>query len=295
MDLFDLHCDSPYESHKKFENFKDGNLAVTVEKGSIFNVWRQVCAIWVPDECHAPKKRYRTMLDFFKSQIAPALSIEDLRQKRAFFLSLEGGAPIDTIDDVDMLFNDGVRVVTLTWNGRNKIAGGCNTGAPLSDFGRQVISRMNEFSMAIDLSHLNDISFENAIELCRYPLASHSCCRNVYHVRRNMTDAQILKLTKKGGIIGLCLYPNFLGAGDPFLDFARHLYHLCEMGLENFLAIGSDFDGAKMDKRLDSIDKMPILYNYLINNGFESELLSKLFFKNAERYFTELLTPKITE
>ncbi len=289
MDLFDLHCDSPYESQKRVTSFENGDLAVTKEKGSVFGTWRQVCAIWIPDECRDAKARYRKIRDFFCSQVKIAKTKADLDEKRSFFISLEGGAPIETVRDVDELYKDGIRIITLTWNGKNKIAGGSNTNAPFTEFGKKVVKRMNTLSMAVDLSHLNDKSFWGVLECANHPIATHTCCRDVYHVRRNLTDDQINALTQKGGIIGLCLYPEFLGEGDVFADFARHLYHLCEMGLSDFLAIGSDFDGAKMDKRLDSIDKMYILYNYLINNGFKEETLSGLFFGNAERYFTNLL------
>ncbi len=289
MDLFDLHCDSPYESQKRCESFINGNLAVTIDKGRVFGKWRQLCAIWIPDECKDGYERYKTIRDFFKAQIKLSESAEDLCQNRAFFLTLEGGNVINEISDVDTLYKDGIRVVTLTWNGKNKIAGGSNTNAPLSDFGREVINRMNELKMAVDLSHLNDRSFGDVIKCAEYPIATHVCCRDVYHVRRNMTDSQLVSVAKKGGIIGLCLYPEFLGEGDVFINFSHHLRHMLELGLADNVAVGSDFDGAKMDKTLDSVDKMPILYNYLINNGFDEEILSKLFFKNAEGYFNRLL------
>ena len=288
MDFFDLHCDSPYEAERLGESFKSGNLAVTLDKGASFEKWVQVCAVWVPDECANPKERYRKIVDNFRSQVKVCKSAKDLEKDRAFMLSLEGGAVIDTLEDVDTLYSDGVRIVTLTWNGKNKIAGGSNTAAPLTDFGKEVIEKLNSRKMVTDLSHLNDRSFSEGIKHASYPIATHVCCRDVYHVRRNITDEQIKKITQKGGIIGLCLYPKFLGEGDIFSDFLRHLYHLCDMGFSDFLAIGSDFDGAKMDKRLDSVDKMPVLYNYLKLNGFSDELLYKLFYKNAKDYFLQI-------
>ncbi len=288
MDFFDLHCDTPYESYKRGEQFLDGNLAVTLEKGSIFGRWAQALAIWIPDEVENPKERYFAVRDNLLRQVKLAEASSDLTENRAFLLTLEGGAVIDTLFDVDMLYNDGVRVVTLTWNGKNKIAGGSNTAATLTNFGREVIKRFNELKIATDLSHLNDQSFSEVIKCAEYPIATHVCCRDVYHVRRNITDAQIKSITDKGGIIGLCLYPKFLGDGDFFSDFRAHLYHLLGMGLADFIAIGSDFDGAKMDKRLDSIDKMPILYKYLKLNGLSEELLYKLFYKNAKDYFLKI-------
>lgn len=289
MDFFDLHCDSPYESFRTGESFECGRLAVTREKGRVFDKWVQICAIWIPDGCESPKRRYRAVLENFTGQTKIAVKADELEADRAFLLSLEGGSPIESVNDVDMLYSDGIRAVTLTWNGKNKIAGGSNTSAELTPFGREVISRLNALKIATDVSHLNDKSFYAAIECVDFPIATHVGCRDVHRVRRNLTDRQIKLLTEKYGLVGLCFYPAFLGEGDVFSDFSRHLFHLCDMGLEDFLSVGSDFDGAEMDKRLDSAAQVPVLYDYLKNNGFEEKLLYKLFYKNAKDYFLRLL------
>ena len=289
MDFFDLHSDSPFESYKRNQSFTDGDLAVTLQKASVFDNWRQLCAIWVPDEHKDPKGRYRAVLNHFKGQVKIATTAAELQDKTAILLSLEGGAPIEEIEDVDRLFSDGIRVITLTWNGKNKIAGGANTAGEFTPFGKQVVRRMNELHMAVDMSHLCDRSFSAVLEEAKYPLATHSCCRSICHVRRNMTDEQILALARKGGIIGLCLYPVFLGDGNVFEAFYSQLCHLLFMGLEDYIAIGTDFDGAKMDKTLDSVDKMAVLYNYLRDKGLDDILLHKLFYKNAQDFFCALL------
>ncbi len=289
MDFFDLHSDSPFESFKRNQSFTDGDLAVTLAKASVFDNWRQICAIWVPDEHKDPKGRYKAILKHFKAQVKIAKTEEDIKKKNAFLISLEGGALIEETGDIDTLYDDGIRVITLTWNGKNKIAGGTNTAGEFTPFGRRVVDRMNERGMAVDVSHLNDRSFFEVLEAAEHPLATHSCCRDVYHVRRNMTDEQILALTGRGGIIGLCLYPQFLGEGSVLENFHTHLSHLLYMGLEDFVAIGTDFDGAKMDKTLDSVDKMAVLYNYLKDRGLSGALLHKLFYKNAQDFFCALL------
>ena len=290
MRFFDLHCDTPYEAYKTGEPFYDGRLAVNMCRGTVFERWCQVCALWIPDECRGAKNRYKEMLQNFKRQLPTVTdTAAGLDSDNAFLLSLEGGAVIDDVSDVDALWQDGIRVITLTWNGKNRLAGGANTNEPLTELGRAVISRMNELSMAVDLSHLNDRSFFEVLDEARYVLATHSCCRSVYHVRRNLTDEQIIKIKEKNGIIGLCLYPRFLGEENVFSAFHSHLSHIVERVGEDCVAIGSDFDGARLDERLDSLDKIPLLHSFLQEIGWKEETLDKLFYSNAYNFFKGLL------
>lgn len=290
MRFFDLHCDTPYESYKTGEPFYNGRLAVNMCRGAVFSKWCQVCALWIPDECRGAKERYGEMLENFKKQLPKVTdTAEGLDSDNVFLLSLEGGAVIDDTADVDALYRDGVRIITLTWNGKNRLAGGANTNEPLTKLGSYVIARMNELSMAVDLSHLNDRAFFEVCEQAKYVLATHSCSRAVHHVRRNLTDEQIIKIKEKNGIIGLCLYPRFLGEENVFSDFNAHLTHIVQIAGEDTVAIGSDFDGAEMDERLDSLDKIPLLYSYLRGVGWSETALDKLFYSNAYNFFKGLL------
>lgn len=284
MKFFDLHCDTPYEIYKKCVPFKNGDCAVNAEKGEVFDKWCQLCAVWVPDDDKEPQKRFLDICQNFKAQTDVFEKREDLEKDACFMLTLEGGAPIKSIEDVDMLYAHGVRVVTLTWNGKNKIAGGANTNAPLTNFGKKVIMRMNELGIAVDLSHINDRSFFDVCDLADRVLATHSCCRSIANVPRNLTDEQIKAIINKRGLIGICLYPRFLGGDDVFPLFSRHLSHILSLGGENAVAIGSDFDGANMAKELDSVDKIPRLYKYLSKN-YDKQLLDKLFYDNAFNFF----------
>ncbi len=287
MNFFDLHCDTPYECYKRDNAFFDGDNAVSIKKGAAFDRWCQVCAVWIPDDCNEPKKRYRDIVSHFKNQVTLMQDKSELEKERSFILSLEGGACIESVDDVDRLYRDGVRIITLTWNGRNALAGGVNTDAPLTELGRAVIRRMNALSIAVDVSHLNDRCFDEVVSLADKVVATHVCCRSIHPVKRNLTDEQIRKLVAKKGLIGICFYPKFLGERDVFSDFKKHLLHLLSLECEDFLAVGSDFDGAEMSKKLDSIDKVPHLYDYLVGQNINKTILRKLFYDNAYKFFKE--------
>ena len=279
MNYFDLHCDTPYECYFKNQPFFRNSLAVSGEKGAEFESWKQLFAVWIRDDIDEPFKLYRAIINDFK---------EKLTQKSdnlTPYFAVEGGAVIG--DDIDLLYElkkDGIRSLTLTWNGENLIAGGSKSDKGLTSFGQRVIKELNSLQICCDLSHLNDKSFYKAVETAVYPIATHSNCRAVCDVPRNLTDDKLQLIAEKGGIMGLCFYPDFLG-GDVFLKLYENIYHKLELGLENNIAIGSDFDGAKMDNALSDIAKIPYLYVKLNEKGISADILDKIFYKNAENYF----------
>lgn len=279
MNYFDLHCDTPYECFTKKQPFFKNNLAVSGEKGAAFQNWKQVFAVWIDDRAEEPYRLYHAILRDFKEKLA------DRPTNLTPYFAVEGGAVLeDDIERLSVLKEDGVRALTLTWNDQNRIAGGSKSDQGLTDFGKAVIAEMNRLQIACDLSHLNDKSFFAAIELTRYPIATHSNSRAVCDVPRNLTDEQLCLLAKRGGIVGLCLYPAFLGGGTAEKLY-EHICHMLDLGLENSLAIGSDFDGAEMAADCADLSKIPYLYRKLNEMGLENALLDKIFYKNAEKYF----------
>ena len=83
--------------------------------------------------------------------------------------------------------------------------------------------------------------------------------------------------------MGLCLYPAFLG-GNVYEKFYENVLHLLDMGMENSIAVGSDFDGADMSDELCGVNQIPQLRRFLCEKGLGEELTEKIFFKNAQKY-----------
>lgn len=283
MNFFDLHCDTPYECYVKNQEFSNNTLAVSACKGAAFSNWYQTFAVWIKDGCENPYGLYKNIIRDFKKKL------ENHPKNLTPVFAVEGGAVIENdIGRLCELKNDGIKLLTLTWNGENLIAGGSKTDKGLTDFGKNVIDVMNKLKIGCDLSHLNEKSFYAALERAEYPLATHSNSREICNHPRNLTTEQIKLLCQKGGVIGLCFYPCFLGCGDVFEQLYRNIFLLCDKGYENNIAIGSDFDGAEMDKKLDRIDKLPDFYRFLQSKGLKEELLSKIFYKNAENFIAKL-------
>lgn len=283
MNFFDLHCDTAFECYTKNQEFYVNQLSVSGKKGEIFENWTETFAIWIKDDAENPFLLYKTVLKSFKQKL------KDIPPNLTPIFAVEGGATIESdIDRLDILKRDGIRILTLTWNGENWIAGGSKSQKGLTPFGKTVIKKMNRLRIGCDMSHLNSKSFYGAIELSDFPLASHSNCNAVCPHPRNLTDEQIKLICEKGGIIGLCFYPEFLN-GDVKTKIYENICHIADMGFENSIAIGSDFDGGKMSPELDGIDKIPDLYRFLEQKGLEKCLLDKIFYKNADNYIAKLI------
>ena len=162
---------------------------------------------------------------------------------------------------------------------------------------------MERLNIVADVSHLNTAGFYDAVSSGARVIASHSNSKSVlektrkdsedkfFSCRRNLDDNQIKVLVEHGGLIGLNFCKSFLGdeGDDGFEAVYRHMAHILDLGGENVLAIGSDFDGCEISPELDSVDKIPNLYSFLSEKGVDKPLLEKIFFENAENFFKTVL------
>ncbi len=279
MNFFDLHCDTAYEMYVKNQEFSKNNLAVSAKKGEVFESWYQTFAVWLPENVENPFNFYKAVLNNLKAKLCGNVNP---------VFAVEGGTVLEeNIENLYKLQEDGIKMLTLTWNGQNAIAGGVKSDKGLTDFGKAVINKMNDLNMAVDLSHLNEKSFYKAVEIAKKPIATHSNCKQVFNVPRNLTDQQIKLIAEKNGMVGLNFYPRFLG--DNFYEAVyENVNHLCDLGCENNIAIGSDFDGAEMPTEMSNISKIPVLYEVLKQKGVKEKLLQKIFYKNAYNFYLNL-------
>ncbi len=136
--------------------------------------------------------------------------------KRAIFLGLENGYPLGLdVSNVDLFYQRGVRYITLTHTAHNDLAASSSDDSQkdtgLTELGRAVIRRMNDLGMMVDISHISDRSFDEALKTSRAPvLASHSCARAVCDHPRNLTDPQLRTLKANGGVIQVCVLGEYV-------------------------------------------------------------------------------------
>ncbi len=166
-------------------------------------------------------------LDRYSNRIELALDSDDIYRirksgKRAIFIGLENGYPIGKeISLIDTFFNRGARYITLCHTSNNDI---CDSSTDpkgsefngVSDFGAEVIKRMNEKGIMIDVSHASDSSFYDVIRLSKVPIiASHSCSRAICDNPRNMSDAMLKALADNGGVIQMCILSAYVKTPVP--------------------------------------------------------------------------------
>ena len=319
MNLFDLHCDTAGECFNRKTALLDGCLHYNICKGKSLDKECRLFAIWIPDELRGrdAAEYFEKVLTNFKNEILLNSSkiklcqgFSDLKEaeesgKCAAILTCEGASPFAYEGGIQTANNYGVKLITLTWNGENEIGYGCQSGCDsgLKPLGKQLLKDMERLNIVADVSHLNTAGFYDAVSSGARVIASHSNSKSVlektrkdsedkfFSCRRNLDDEQIKLLIECNGLIGINFCKSFLGdeGDDGFESVYRHMLHILELGGENVLAIGSDFDGCEINPELSGVDKMPALKRFLIEKGIRTELAEKIFFKNAYDFFKNIL------
>ncbi len=312
----DLHCDTltaiPYDQLRQ----GNGQLSLTTLKqaGCRMQCW----AIFLDKEQGDLYNRAMRYADTFDRMVAeyaiPTVrSVKDIEataraDRPAAMLTVEGGEIIEgDLDKLRELHRRGVRMLTLTWNFSNAI------GYPniaydifgrhrkellthvedrgLTPFGLQTVRTMNDLGMIVDVSHLGDGGFWDVIRTSTKPVvASHSNARALCGVVRNLTDDMIRALAANGGVMGLNLCPDFLTMdGGDLMDAAvAHVGHILQVGGEDVLALGTDFDGIPSKAPLRTCLDLPALWDRL-RAEFGERVVRKMAWDNVERVFRACL------
>ena len=169
MNFFDFHCDTAFELFKQNKTLTNTDLAVNFQGGEHFENWFQTFAIWIDDTLQNPFQIYQKTLENLKEKL------KNKPQNLTPIFSVEGGSLIEgDLDRLDILKEDKIKFLTLTWNGENAIGGGLESDKDLTDFGKKVVAKLNDLKIATDLSHANKKTFCSAIEIADFHLATHS-------------------------------------------------------------------------------------------------------------------------
>lgn len=307
MRLFDLHCDTITELYAKNEPLRSNSGHIALDRAACLTEYVQDFAVFIPDDLRgkAAVSYFDAVYRFYREQLSQNEGLSEYCDRAdspyKAILSVEGGAALGgTLEGLYHLADCGVKLITLTWNGRNELASGCfdEEDVGLTAFGREAVREMERLRIAPDVSHLSRKGFYDLADTAEKPfLASHSCCDFVDNFKarhRNLTDDQIKIIAEHGGIIGVNLWETLLGNGEDtsFEAVLRHMSHLIAVGGEKCVAMGTDFDGCRIHPDLAGIEKMPALYHYLEAHGFSHSLLDDIFFANADRFFKRLLFTK---
>lgn len=224
-------------------------------------------------------------------------------EKLGFILSMEGADPILSPAEVEEWFEAGLRIVGPTHYGVSPYGHGTATEGGLFPAGRELLKEMERVGMFLDVTHLSDQCFDEAMELYHGPvLASHHNCRSLVPNQRQLTDDQIKRLVERGAVIGAAfdtwmLYPDWQ-RGTTKIDDAKvtmatvvdHMDHICQLvGNANHVAIGTDLDGGfgkeQSPSDLDTIADLQQLVGILQARGYSQEDIEGIFHGNWVRFF----------
>lgn len=210
-------------------------------------------------------------------------------------LSVEGGELF--AGDLNKLaeFDDSsrLRAVALTWNWENEIGypGASGSEKGLKPFGRELLAEMDRRSILSDVSHLNDAGFWDVVKLSALPpIATHSNLRRLCDVSRNLTNEMARAIIDRKGFIGMNFYSAFLVKDGiaTIDDVVRHIDAVMELGGEDVLGFGSDFDGiSAWPEGLASPADFPHLIDALRRRGYTEAQIEKIAWRNYWRVLKE--------
>ncbi len=215
-----LDQDLKGKTHSDLKRFKEGGVDIQV-----FSIWcdgvvkapyamanRQIDSVYL----WASRNPDKMMMVFNSKDLSKAVK----QKKLGAMMGMEGGHMIENdLAKLDSLYNRGIRYMTLTWNNSTPWASSAMEETfkkdlahkGLNDFGKQVVKRMNDLGMLVDLSHVGEQTFWDAINTSTKPvLVSHSCSHALCPVFRNLKDDQIKAVGKNGGVIHLNFFSGFV-------------------------------------------------------------------------------------
>ena len=171
----------------------------------------------------------------------------------AGLLSIEGADFLGTdLFLLELVHHLGVRLITLTWNGRNSIADGVGVGencGGLTTFGVDAVKKMQALNLIVDVSHLGEKGFWDLARITAKPfVATHSNAWEVCNHPRNLKDEQIREIARNNGLIGMNLCPSFIAAEPEERTLAtvvKHIRHLADLVGTSAICLGCDLDGIK--------------------------------------------------
>lgn len=292
----DAHCDTLY--NQIVHHYRPEDCVVTMDRLRAGNVGLQTFAMFTSFRRPDPYADGVAMKELYKTLPLPRLDgalPDEPPTEPSAILSCEGGEMLQGRLDRLAEFDDDVhmRLIALTWNYENEIGHPAKLGAKpgLKPFGFELLKEMDRRGICADVSHLNEAGFWDVIEHARIsPVASHSNCRWLCDVPRNLYKEQVRALIDRRGFIGINFYGEFLAADRPSTldDVLRNIDEICAMGGEDIVGFGSDFDGIEVwPEGLGHPGDFPALIELLRDHGYRQDQLERIAGLNYWRVLKE--------
>ena len=285
---YDAHCDTLSRCLAEGWDLWENPGHLDLKRLSAYEPAGQVFALYLDSARVPPSERFvriTAQAELFRRarKAYPALLERSC-------LSVEGAELMDCDEGkLPLVRGWGVRWVNLTWNHSNALSGSCLTGEGLTERGRSFARRCAALGIGVDVSHLSDRGFCDLMDLEDVTLlASHSDSRTLCPHPRNLTDEMFRALIERRGFVGLNCSRGFLGENPTVETVADHLEHFLELGGEDQVGLGSDFDGTDVPGDLSGVQDLPNLWEALYRRNYPERLIRKIAFENLERFLSRL-------
>ncbi len=290
MKLFDLHCDTLYETYHANENLQNNTrFHISLDKAKCYEKYCQIFAVW-SDNKRTEDENYSdffNIIEYNKKYLNPTEAFK-------YYIAVEGGKLLNgDITRLNVLYESGVRFLTLVWNGICCIGGSHDNEEGLFEFGKNVVRRCFELGIVPDLSHSSVSGMYDTLEIAKEynkpVIATHSNSYTLRNHKRNLPDDIFINITKSGGIIGISLCGLHLtesGACDincitGHIDYFLSLTPLAAKSI----CFGCDFDGiSSTPDGIENISDMYKIAEALARNGYSDNLIKDIFYNNAESF-----------
>ena len=306
----DTHCDTPMLFPQGIDfATRDDRLLVDLHKMTEGRLDATIMVAYLPQKGTTNPKAYadgifdriEQIIAASSNYLAIARTPADLWAnkhigRKSIMLGIENGLALeDDLENLDHFASRGVVYITLCHNGDNSLcdsAKGESTWGGVSPFGADVIRRMNELGIMVDLSHAHEKSFYDALDISNLPIVcSHSSARALCDHPRNLTDDQMRALAKKGGVCQITLYPGFLksqASEATIFDAMAHLDHaIAVMGIDH-VGLGTDFDGDGGVPGLANASELTNFTRQLLARRFSEDDIQKIWGGNFLRVMDEV-------
>lgn len=286
--------------------------------------WEQAC--YPDNDFNAAHKLYRTQLETYHrladnhpdkfSLLASRFDLERIldhwrspaeSHPVGLLPLMEGAEGICSLSELSDWWDSGLRVIGLAWAG-TRYCGGTRDPGPLTDDGRALLKAMTDFPFLLDLSHMDEASALEALDLYEGPIiATHGNCLALLpgaNSNRHLSDRVIRGVIQRGGAIGVVPFNVFLKVGWKNISggkqevslsvLADHIDHICQLaGNVNHAGIGSDFDGGfglqSVPQEIDTIADLHKLTDHLRPRGYSDSDIEAILGGNWIRCLQESL------
>ncbi len=232
------------------------------------------------------------------------------------------------VEELEHFYKRGVRLLTIAWDDNEFCGTVFGNNSGLTKLGESLIHYCNELGVIVDVSHASDKAFYDIAAITKIPfMASHSNAREICPNNRNLSDDMIRVIAKRGGVIGLVFGSGFISpeyyqkekanrdrvikglrdktmtfqdakeisaktmvglADAPLVLLVEHAKHILNVGGEDCLGLGSDFDGVdSLPQGITGVQSLPLLVMEMEKQGIPSRVTEKICYQNVHRFFCE--------